>query len=169
MIPGSARSHGEGNGNPLQYACLKVPWSVELGGLQSMGSGSNESDTTDQLNSNSMESLMVFVQVPEVVHEWTCACVLSRFSRARLSATQWTEACQTSLSVEFSRQECWRRLLCPPRGIKPASLTSLALAGGLFTTSTTWELEPRSILFHFMCFPKCFQEEQACCVEYRHV
>ena len=37
-IPGSERSPGEGNGNPLQYSCLKIPWTEELGGLQSMGS-----------------------------------------------------------------------------------------------------------------------------------
>ena len=24
-IPGSGRSHGEGNGNPLQYSCLENP------------------------------------------------------------------------------------------------------------------------------------------------
>jgi len=24
-IPGSGRSHGDGNGNPLQYSCLKNP------------------------------------------------------------------------------------------------------------------------------------------------
>ena len=44
---------------------------MDSGGLQSMGSGSNESDTADPLNNNSMESLMVFVQAPEVVHERT--------------------------------------------------------------------------------------------------
>ena len=37
-IPGSGRSPGVGNGNPLQYSCLKIPWTEELGGLQSMGS-----------------------------------------------------------------------------------------------------------------------------------
>ena len=37
-IAGSERSTGEGNGNPLQYSCLKIPWTEELGGLQSMGS-----------------------------------------------------------------------------------------------------------------------------------
>ena len=26
---------GEGNGNPLQYSCLEIPWIEELGGLQS--------------------------------------------------------------------------------------------------------------------------------------
>ena len=37
-IPGSGRYPGEGNGNPLQYSCLKIPWTEEPGGLQSMGS-----------------------------------------------------------------------------------------------------------------------------------
>ena len=37
-IPGSGRSPGEGNGNPLQYSCLGNPRTEEPGGLQSMGS-----------------------------------------------------------------------------------------------------------------------------------
>ena len=37
-IPGSGRSPGEGNGNPLQYYCLENPMDEEPGGLQSMGS-----------------------------------------------------------------------------------------------------------------------------------
>ena len=36
-IPGSGRSAGEGNGNPLQYCCLENPME-EPGRLQSMGS-----------------------------------------------------------------------------------------------------------------------------------
>ena len=28
---------GEGNGNPLQYSCLEIPWTEKPGGLQSMG------------------------------------------------------------------------------------------------------------------------------------
>ena len=36
-IPGSGRSPGEGNGNPLQYYCLENPWTEEPGRLQSMG------------------------------------------------------------------------------------------------------------------------------------
>ena len=28
-IPGSGRSPGEGNGNPLQYSCLKIPMDKE--------------------------------------------------------------------------------------------------------------------------------------------
>ena len=37
-IPGLGRSPGGGHGNPLQYLAWKIPWTGELGGLQSMGS-----------------------------------------------------------------------------------------------------------------------------------
>ena len=77
-------------------------------------------------------------------------CVLSHSSRVPLFATPWTIAHQASLSIGFSRQECWSRLPCPPPGdlpdpgTEPTTLKSPALAGKLFTTSTTWEaLEER--------------------------
>ena len=47
----------------------------------------------------------------------------------------------------FSRQGYWSGLPClppgdlPDSGIEPASLTSSALAGGFFTTITTWEAQ----------------------------
>ena len=44
-IPGSGRSPGEGNGNPLQYPCLENPWTEEPGRLQSMRS--QKSNTTE--------------------------------------------------------------------------------------------------------------------------
>ena len=34
-IPGSGRSFGIENGNPLWYSCWKIPWAVEPGALQS--------------------------------------------------------------------------------------------------------------------------------------
>ena len=71
--------------------------------------------------------------------------LLSRFSRVRLCATPLTVARQAPLSMGFSRQEYWSGLLClpsgdlPDSGIELVSLRSPALAGGFFTTSTTWE------------------------------
>ena len=71
--------------------------------------------------------------------------MLSHFSHVQLFATLWTVACQTPLSMGFSRQEYWSGLLYLPPGdllnpgTKPASLMSLALAGGLFNTSATWK------------------------------
>ena len=29
-IPGPGRYPGEGNGNPLQYSCLEIPWTEEF-------------------------------------------------------------------------------------------------------------------------------------------
>ena len=66
-----------------------------------------------------------------------CVCVLSC---VRLFVTPWTVACQTPLSVEFSRQEYWSELPfpspgdLPDLGIKPTSLVPPALAGRFFTT-----------------------------------
>ena len=56
----------------------------------------------------------------------------------------WTLACQAPLSMGFSRQY-WSGLPCPPPGylhnsrIKLAPLTTPALTGEFFTTSSTWE------------------------------
>ena len=74
-----------------------------------------------------------------------CARVLSHFSRVQLFVALWTVACQDPLSMGFSRQEYWSGLPCPPPedlpdpGIEPISLTSPALAGRFFITSTTWK------------------------------
>ena len=44
LIPGSGRSLGKGNGDPLQYSSLGNPMDREPGGLQSVAS--QEEDTT---------------------------------------------------------------------------------------------------------------------------
>ena len=36
-VPELGRSPGEGNGNPLQYTCLEIPWIEEPGRLPSTG------------------------------------------------------------------------------------------------------------------------------------
>ena len=62
-----------------------------------------------------------------------CACVLSCFSCVQVFVTPWSAAHQSSLSMEFSRQEYWSGLLCPPSGdlpnpgIEPVSLTSASI------------------------------------------
>ena len=80
-------------------------------------------------------------------HNPTVACTLSCFSCVRLFAMLWTVACQAPLSMAFSQQDYWSGLPSPsPRdlphpGIEPTSLTSPALASGLFTTRVTWETQ----------------------------
>ena len=68
------------------------------------------------------------------------ACVHAQLLQS--CATLWTVAYQAPQSMEFSRQEYWSGLPCPPprdlpnSGIKPASLLSTELAGALFTAET---------------------------------
>ena len=72
-------------------------------------------------------------------------CVLSLFSRVQLFVTPWTVAPQAPLSMGFPRQEYWSRLPfpspgdLPDPGIELTSLTSPALVGEFFATSTTSE------------------------------
>ena len=68
----------------------------------------------------------------------------------RLTLCNCTDCSPPGSSVhEFSRQEYWNGLPCPPpghlpkTGNQPTSLTPLALAGGLWSTSATWEPPPR--------------------------
>ena len=71
--------------------------------------------------------------------------MLSRCSCVPPFVTLWIIAHQASLSVGFSRQQCWSGLPCPPPGdlpnsrIKPMPLRFPAFAGQVFTTSATWE------------------------------
>ena len=91
-------------------------------------------------------------------------CVLIRFGHVQFFATLWTLACKAPLSMGFSRQEYWSGLPCPPPGdlpnpgIKPASRMSPALAGGFFTTRTTWEAHMCVCLY--ICIYKHHAREQ---------
>ena len=75
--------------------------------------------------------------------------MLSRFSCIQLFAALWTVARQIPLSMEFSRQEYWSGLPCPPPGDLPdsgmepvsPSLMPPVLVGGFFTPSDNWEAQ----------------------------
>ena len=83
------------------------------------------------------------------------SCVPSHFSHVQLCLTLRTAARQAPLFMEFSRQEYWSGLPCPPPGdlphpgIKITSLMSLALKGRFFITSATWEAHVRNCLVPF--------------------
>ena len=74
-----------------------------------------------------------FIQLRAYIYTRMYVCVLSS---VRLFVTPWTVACQTPLSMEFSKQEYWSELPFPSPedlpnpGIKPISP---ALTGRFFT------------------------------------
>ena len=62
-IPGSRRSSGEGNGNPLPYSCLATSWTEQLSRLQSRGH--KESERTEHARARTH----THTQSPLVCHE----------------------------------------------------------------------------------------------------
>ena len=72
-------------------------------------------------------------------------CMSVQLLKFRLFVTPWTIACQTRLSLGFSRQEYWSGLPFPPSqdlphaGIEP---TSPALAGEFFITKSLGKIWP---------------------------
>ena len=81
----------------------------------------------------------------DLIEEPEYTGMLSHFSCVGFLATLWTVAHQAPLSMGYPRQEYWSGLPClppgnlPDPGIEPTSLMSPASAGGVFTTSATWE------------------------------
>ena len=75
----------------------------------------------------------------DVSHMRVCLVVSNSF------VISWTVDFQAPLSLGFPRREYWGGLPFPPPGnlpspgIEPTSLASPVLAGGFFTTGTTWE------------------------------
>ena len=83
-------------------------------------------------------------------------CIHGKLLQLCLTLWEPMDSCdhQPPLPMGFSRQEHWSGLPCPPPedlpdpGIEPTSLTSPALAGGVFTTSAAWEAHLVHILTH---------------------
>ena len=65
--------------------------------------------------------------------------MLSRFSHVQLFVTPWTVACQSLLSLGFSRIAISYSRVSSQPGIKHPSLLSPASEDVFFTTGTTWE------------------------------
>ena len=92
---------------------------------------------------------------PQITTFPECCCSVPKSCRALFNAMDCSLP-GFSVSVRFPRQESWSGLPLPPgdlpnAGIKPASLAPPALAGGFFSTRTTWEAHSISTL---LLFPK---------------
>ena len=123
---------GDGQGS---LACCS-PW------------GCKELDMTEQLNWTELVELEVAILLSKNLSFSTCK-MKCKDAKSFLSCPtlfnprDWSPP--APLFVEFSRQEYWSGLLCPPPGDLPylgielKSLMSSALASKFFTASATWE------------------------------
>ena len=108
----------------------RVPWTEELGSLQSMRSRRVRHNRVTNPFTFSFRLNSGFV------------CFVAQ---SCLTASPWTVAHQAPLSMEFSRQEYWSGMLfrspgdLPTSGIKPTFLVSPALSSWFLTASATWE------------------------------
>ena len=92
-------------------------------------------------------------------------CILSLFSHVQLFVILWTVACQASLSMGLSRQECWNALLCHHTGdlpnpeINPVSLMYSVLAGGFFITRAPGKPIYNSVQFNHSVLSDSWQPQ----------
>ena len=78
-IPGSGRSPGGGNGNPLQYSCLESPMDRGACGLQSMGSQSQTQLSTHTHTYTHREGCWN-VMGPAIPSRWFGRCLSTNLS-----------------------------------------------------------------------------------------
>ena len=96
----------------------------------------------NSMHTNSLISVMQCVHVPRLL--CVCVCVLNHFSCVSLCNPMDCSPPGSSVHgtlqariLEWAAVPSSRESSQP--GVKPMSLTSLALAGGFFTTSATWD------------------------------
>ena len=130
-IPGSGRSPGGGNGNPLQYSCLENP--MDRGVWQATVHRAAKSQPRLKGLSTHPEKLFLGEgKSPSLL----LLLLLSRFSRVRLCATPQTAA-HAPPSLGFSRQEYWSGLhfLLQCMKVKVKSLSRVRLLGTPWTAA----------------------------------
>ena len=103
LTPGSGRSHGEGNGYPLQYSSLEV--SMDKGACWAILHRVIRVRHDWVTNTTTTKLLVRRIEARTKLFGWTLLLLLlSHFSRVQLCATP---------SLGFSRQEHWSGLPFP--------------------------------------------------------
>ena len=144
-LPGSGRSPGEGNGNPLQYSCLGNPMDRGAWWPMDLGVARVEHNFVTKLPPSSQGyGVMKKTTVIYVPRRYNCCCCLlfSCYIVSESFATPWTLAHQAPLCMGFPRQEYWSGLPSPSLGNVPnpeTETSSPTLTGRFFTTEPSWK------------------------------
>ena len=114
-IPGSGRSPGEGNGNPLQYSCLeKSHGQRNLVGYSPWGH--KESEMTEQLTLS-----LSYIYVYSYIHKGLCVCIYIHSKSANpkcissrcITALFFSDLCINVYFKDFVGSALYKNILGP--------------------------------------------------------
>ena len=106
-IPGLGRPPGGGHGSPLRHSCLRIPWTEEPGGLQSMGLQRVRHDWSDLACSTlfSMWTIHTIRNYSLLIWEKTHYLVCEEF--AQLGSRTWLS--WQLIIVSATKKQVYRR------------------------------------------------------------
>ena len=105
LIPGLGRSPGGGHDNPLQYSCLRIPWTEQPGGLASMGMQRVGHDWATK--HSTVQHLVIITAWPG--HPGAgCSPLLLSYSRAVCGSKECV------LIFCYTCQGCFLKIVLPP-------------------------------------------------------
>ena len=154
------------NKNQICFCCLRKGWPLMWLWFQSCKTRPDK-ETRTRLNHGLEPPMTLHYCLQTTVATKTvnrmyncvpklCTCVLTKSLQSCPTLCDPMDCSPPGSSMGFSRQEYGSGLPHPPPGdlsnpgIKPTSITSPALAGGFFTTSTTWEAQAGCIPRHYI-------------------
>ena len=100
-------------------------------------------------------------RVTEYFYFFICmiSAVLICFSQVGPLVTLWTVACEAPLSMEFSRQEYWSGLPCPPPGDLPLPGIELSVPVAPALQADSLLLSQWQVLIHFNIIASTKEDE----------
>ena len=145
-MPGLGRFPGKRNGYPLQYSCLRIPWTKEPGGQQSVGSQRVGTKQWQQINififqkwKLRQRKISPLSKVPQLVsHRWRLHTKAATFPATGLLSRDRSRSWRVLWGMGCFQHECWGNTsewLSMGFGAQ-GSLQILMVKGSLFLLST---------------------------------
>ena len=139
-VPASGRSPRVGNGNPLQYSCLENPMDRETWWAVVHRVAKSQTQMTDWTHTELVSQCAKLLQSCLTLYN-PMDCIAHQVPWIlQAKILEWA-------AMSFSRGSSWPRdWICVSYEIESASFMFPSLAGGFFTSSSTWEALSKPIV-----------------------